>query len=102
MKKFLVLYSSSMSAREQMKVPPEQAKKGMEAWMSWMKKAEKAIVDGGSPLAPVGAAPGKLGGYSIYQAESEQALEQLLKDHPHRMSPNATIEVYEFLKMPGM
>lgn len=103
MKKFLVLYSSSMSARDQMtKVTPDQAKKGMEAWTAWMKKAETAIVDGGSPLAPVGSAPSKLGGYSIYQAESEKALEQLLKDHPHRMSPNATIEVYEFLKMPGM
>src|SRR5262245_60626428 len=103
MKKFLVLYSSSMSARDQMsKLPPDQAKKSMEAWTAWMKKAEKAIIDGGSPLAAVGTAPGKLGGYSIYQAESEKALEQLLKDHPHRMAPHATIEVYEFLHMPGM
>jgi hypothetical protein len=103
MKKFLVLYTSSKSAKEQMaSSSPELAKKGMEAWMAWMNKAGKAIVDGGAPLAPVGSASAKIGGYSVLQAESEQALEQLLKEHPHRMAPGAAIEVHEFLSMPGM
>jgi hypothetical protein len=103
MKKFLVLYTGSKSAKEQMaQSTPEQGKKGMEMWMAWMKKAGPALVDGGAPLAPVGSASAKIGGYSILQAESEKALEQLLKEHPHRMAPGATIEVHEFLSMPGM
>ena len=48
MKKFLVLYESSIPAAEQIKkAPPEEAKAGMELWMKWMKKAGSAIVDGG-------------------------------------------------------
>jgi hypothetical protein len=44
MKKFLVLYQSSVSASEQMsKATPEQAKDGMEAWMTWAKRAGPGI-----------------------------------------------------------
>jgi len=51
MKKFLVLYHAPVSAREQMAgATPEQAKAGMDAWMTWAKKAGNAIVDLGSPL----------------------------------------------------
>jgi hypothetical protein len=41
-------------------------------------------------------------GYSILQAESKDALMALLKNHPHFMAPGASIEVFEFLPMPGM
>src|SRR2546428_13699090 len=51
MKKFLVLYGSSVPAREQIaKVPPEQAKAGMDLWTAWAKKAGHAIIDLGAPL----------------------------------------------------
>jgi hypothetical protein len=43
-----------------------------------------------------------LGGYSVLQAESKEALVAMLKDHPHFMTPDGTIEVVEFLPMPGM
>ena len=36
------------------------------------------------------------------QAESLDALRALLDRHPHLMLPGATIEVHEFLSMPGM
>ena len=40
MKKFLVLYQSTVPASEQMKnATPEQAKAGMDAWMSWAGRA---------------------------------------------------------------
>ena len=103
MKKFLVLYRSSASAREQMaKATPEMHKAGMDAWLSWMKKAGKAIVDFGAPVSPVGPASPSVGGYSILQAESAKQLAALLEDHPHRMAPDGSIEVHEFLPMPGM
>ena len=112
MKKFLVLYQSTVSVAEQMKnATPEQAKAGMDAWMSWAGRAGNGIVEMGSPVTAVaklngpgqvGAANSPIGGYSILQAESKDALMRDLKDHPHFMAPGASIEVFEFLPMPGM
>jgi hypothetical protein len=111
MKKFLVLYVSSVSAREQMaKMSPEQSKAGMEMWMAWAKKAGAAIVDLGSPVGDTtqvtssGASKvdGNYGGFSILQAESAKALHEVLKGHPHFMMPGASIEVHEFIPIPGM
>lgn len=110
MPKFLVLYESSVPAKEQMKAPPEQAKAGMELWRKWMQKAGGAIVDGGSPLGNATVVKGssgagvasKVGGYSILQAGSRQELEKLFEDHPHFKAPGPVIEILEFLSMPGM
>lgn len=112
MKKFLVIYRSPISAREQMsQASPEQAKAGMEAWMSWKAKNEGMIVDFGMPLGDAkllqgGSASdgdGTIAGYGIMQAESEDALVEKLQDHPHFMMPGgASIEVHAFMPMPGM
>lgn len=110
MKKFLVLYKASAAAFEQaMKSTPEQQKAGMEVWMAWGKKAASSIVDMGAPLGkalrvtPAGATPIKndLGGYSILQAESREALAETLKGHPHFMMGDSSIEITELLPMPG-
>lgn len=111
MKKFLVLYKAPLSSFEQMmKAKPEQQKAGMDAWMAWGKKAEKAIIDMGAPLGKslrvtnTGSSPTKndLGGYSIMQAESKEALGDSLKGHPHFMTPEGFIEVVELMPIPGM
>ena len=108
MKKFLVLYRAPISAQEQMaKATPEQAKQGMEMWMAWGKRATSAIVDLGSPTGPgltIGGAPaqGHIGGFSILQGESLDHVKKSLDGHPHLMMPGATIEVLEFLPIPGM
>jgi len=111
MKKFLVIYGSPVSAREQMSnATPEQAKAGMEMWMKWSQKAGSAIVDLGSTLGnSASVANGKatdtkseIGGFSILQADSREALTALLAEHPHFMMPGATIEVHEFFPIHGM
>jgi hypothetical protein len=112
MKKFLVLYRAPSSGFEQMKsATPEQQKAGMDAWMSWGKKAQGSIVDMGAPLGkgmrvtkagPATAAPNDFGGYSVLQAESKEALVKMLEGHPHFMMPEGFIEVVEILPMPGM
>src|SRR6185503_6234095 len=90
-KKFLVLYKASAAAFQQvMKATPEQQKAGMDAWMTWSKKAAGSIVDMGGPLGKSlrvttsGSMPSTndLGGYSILQAESKEALAETLKGHP--------------------
>jgi hypothetical protein len=111
MKKFLVLYKAPQSSFEQMmKATPEQQKAGMEAWMTWSKKAGSSIVDMGAPLGKSlrvttgGSSPttNDLGGYSILQAESKEALGASLKGHPHFMMEGGFIEIVEVMPVPGM
>ncbi|HVU05034.1 MAG TPA: hypothetical protein VHE30_24965 [Polyangiaceae bacterium] len=111
MKKFLILYKAPTASFEQaMKSTPEQQKAGMDAWMKWGKKAESSIVDMGAPLGkslrvtPKGASPvvNDLGGYSILQGESKEAVAKLLEGHPHFMMADGTIEVVELMPIPGM
>ncbi|MBK6694769.1 MAG: hypothetical protein IPG50_21545 [Myxococcales bacterium] len=111
MKKFLVLYKAPNSAFEQMKnSTPEQQKAGMDAWMAWSKKAQTNLVDMGAPLGkslrvtPGGSSPSTndLGGYSVMQAESKEALAETMKGHPHFMMPDGAIEIVEIMPLPGM
>lgn len=110
MKKFLVLYRASAAAFEQMmKASPEQQKAGMDAWMSWGNKAASSIVDMGAPLgkslrvtkSDASPSTNDLGGYSILQAESKEALAKTLDGHPHFMMPDGFIEVIELMPVPG-
>ena len=111
MKKFLVLYKAPLASFDQMmKATPEQQKAGMEAWAAWMAKASASIVDMGGPLGkclavtPAGASASRndLGGYSIMQGESKEALADTMKGHPHFMTPGGFIEIVDLLPMPGM
>jgi hypothetical protein len=113
MKKFLVLYKASTEAFQQMmkSSTPEQQKAGMEAWMKWSKQAASSIVDMGGPLGKsvrvakggaVSPVVNELGGYSIMQSESKEALAASMKDHPHFMMPESSIEIVELMPIPGM
>ena len=105
MAKYLVLYRAKVSAAEQMsQSSPEQAQAGMQAWMEWAQKAGDAVVDLGSPLGVVemgGDEGDPIGGYSILQADSPEALAAVLDGHPHTVW-GGTIETLEMLSMPGM
>ena len=111
MKKFLVLYRAPIASFDQMmKATPEQQKAGMDAWMAWGKKAAPSIVDMGAPLGkalrvtPAGATANRndLGGFSIMQGESKEALAEALKGHPHFMTPDGFIEIVDMMDVPGM
>ena len=107
MKKFLVLFRAPAKSIEQiMRATPEQQKIGMDKWMAWSKTAAEALVDMGAPLGKTsrvtkeeGVSPTSddLCGYSIIEAESKEALAELLKGHPHFMMPGATIDLVETL-----
>ncbi|MSP22370.1 MAG: hypothetical protein EXR66_05050 [Dehalococcoidia bacterium] len=72
------------------------------------KRAGAALVDLGNPVSYVmtsgGPAPGTphLGGFSILEADSPEALQALLDGHPHFDATDASIAAYEFLTLPGM
>jgi hypothetical protein len=108
MKKFMVLYKAPQASFEQaMKAPPEQQKGFMDAWMAWADKAKASIVDLGAPLGktlkvtPAGASPSRndIGGYSIMQGESKEAVAATLKGHPHFMMADGFIEVVDVVDM---
>jgi hypothetical protein len=103
--KYLVLYRSKLTAAEQMaQGTPEQAQAGMEAWTAWAARAGDAVVDLGTPLEVVetgGDTGDPVGGYSILQAESAEALAKVLDGHPHS-EMGGTIETLELLVVPGM
>ena len=112
MTKYLLLYMSPVSPQDQMaNASPEEGQAGMEAWNAWAGSAGSALVDFGSPVAAAGSvghvnagpeSAGKfVGGYSIMEAESADALRSMLDDHPHLMLDGATIYVFEFLELPG-
>ena len=103
MKKYLILYLSPTPARDEMAGrSPEQQKAGTDAWKQWASKAGNALVELGAPLADVGGKKTQVTGFSILQASSPSEIDQLLKGHPHTQHPNATIEVHEFVDVPGM
>ena len=105
MAKYLVLYRAKTTAAEQMAAgTPEQAQAGMDAWMAWAQRAGDAVVDLGAPLTvvePAGDAADPIGGYSVLQADDAAALEKVLDGHPHTAT-GGTIQILEFLPMPGM
>jgi hypothetical protein len=103
--KYLVLYRAGTTASEQMaQSTPEQAQAGMDAWTAWAARAGGAVVDLGTPLGVVdsgGDSGDPIGGYSILQAESPEALSEVLRGHPHKET-GGTIETLECLQIPGM
>jgi len=91
---------------------PEMAQAGMQLWMDWAGRVGSAMADMGSPLQSVavvdsaggGATSGSpfIGGFSVLEADSPDAVKGLLDNHPHFQAPGASIEVREYLPPPGM
>jgi hypothetical protein len=113
MKKFVVIYHAPVGAEEEMaKANPEDMKKMMEAWMKWKEDCHGAVTDFGTPLGNgmsitpdrVEKSTQTVNGYSMMEAESMEAVTEMLKKHPHLNMPmgGCTIEVYESLPTPGM
>src|SRR5215469_9718465 len=109
MSKFMILYRSSVSARDQLSTAtPEQQQAGMDAWRVWAEKTGYAIADLGAPLAHTShVGPGKAGtdevtGYSILTAGSADEVGTLLDGHPHLGMPGASIEVLELIPIGDM
>src|SRR5215210_7304665 len=110
MTNFFVLYNSPVSAAEMMaNSTPEEMKAGMDAWMAWGQRNGDSLVDFGLPLGSSthieagSASPGssQASAYSIVQAESLDAAEKMLEDHPHLQMSGNSIDVLECLPMPG-
>ena len=107
MPKFIMIYKGP--AMDMAKITPEQGKAMMAAWTKWMKKAGKAIVDGGAPFGQGQSIvddgsqkkPAKLTGYTIVQAKTLAGARSLTKGHPFLTEGKGrfSIELYELMEM---
>jgi hypothetical protein len=116
MKKFLAVYYGSAASMAKWNALPESARKereaqGIQAWMTWAKRNEGAIVETGAPLGKtkqidargVGDTKNELTAYTVVEAESHEAAAKLFLDHPHfSIFPGDKIEVMECLPIPEL
>lgn len=112
MAKFMILYRSTVSAKELMSnTTPEELQASMGEWLAWRDEATKTFkVEFGLPLqgistvTPEGAkvSESHVSGYSIAEGDSRDKLIELLPTHPHLKRPGASIDVFEMLAMPGL
>jgi hypothetical protein len=111
MTRFVAIYRVPRSTLEQMaKATPEQMKSGMDAWMRWAKRNERAMLDLGSPLGKtkqitaqgIADTANDITGYSIVEADSLDAAAELFEGHPHLQLPGASVDVLECRPIPGM
>ena len=103
MAKYLLVYRGGM-----METDPKKAEEVMAQWGAWFAALGGATVDPGAPTQPgksvssggvtsVGADP--VTGYSVLQADSQEAAEALAKGCPI-IAAGGQVEVYELVPMP--
>lgn len=118
MKKFLAIYTGTISAQERSgwdnlskSEQDKRAQDGIKAWIAWGEKHKDAIVEQGSPLGktkrtgPGGVSDIKnaLAGYTIVQAASHEVAAKLFERHPHfTIFPGDSVEIMECLPLPQM
>lgn len=112
MAKYMILYNSTASASELMaNATPEEMQASMAEWIAWRDEAVKTVkFDFGMPLQAVNqvtaenvnSSDSQIGGYSMMEGDSKDAIVELLKSHPHLKRSGATIDVLEVLPMPGL
>lgn len=111
MKKYLAVYLGGASDEQKQEMTPEFQQQMMEDWGAWAHTYSDAIIDGGAPLGKtkqadksgVSDTKNAITSYAIVQAESHEAATEMFTTNPHiTLFPNNTIEVMEFLSIPGM
>lgn len=109
MKKFLVIYGMSQDAIKQImeNSTPEEQQKEMAEWKKWMDTNQNSFADVGGPAGKNTRVTGtdavevsnEIGGYSIMQGESKEAVLAVLKSSPHVSMPGTYTEVMELVSM---
>lgn len=111
MAKYMVLFKSTLSAKEQMaNATPEQMQTSMEEWTTWKDNLDASIgFEWGLPMQTIaevttsevleGNSP--VTGYAAMQGD-KQAVTEILKSHPHLKIEGTTIDVLEMISMSGM
>ncbi|MDA8596866.1 hypothetical protein N9L26_00845 [Candidatus Pacebacteria bacterium] len=107
MKQFLIIYGMPSNAMAKMKemMNEEEMAKGMQEWQAWQDANQDHMVELGNPVGKnsrvnaEGATEhsNEIGGYSIMQGESKEAVVEVVKSNPHFKVPGGYIEVMEII-----
>jgi hypothetical protein len=109
--KFMALYMApAASIAEMMQGTEQDMKDGMAAWNDWSEKNRKAIDDMGAPLGKtrtvsasgVKDTKNEVTGFSIVEADSHDAAAKMFAGHPHLQIKGATIDIMNYVDIPGM
>ena len=109
MKKFLVLCRAPLTSFQEIRnASREERQRFMDNWLAWEQRNAASIVQSGAPLgkslrvstAEVAPMANDLGSFSIFQAESSEALAAILKDYPFLRSAERFLEIVEIGAMP--
>jgi hypothetical protein len=112
MSRFLILFNAPESMVEFMpRSTPEERQAGLDAWKQWKEEAEKTVkFEFGAVVTAVSQIEGsevkdsqnQASNYAFAEAENKEIVTSALKNHPHLKRNGATIDVLEFLSMPGL
>ncbi len=118
MKKYLAVFTGSPDSPQGKKwdslTPDARAKAeaaGMEGWGRWVETNKISISVMGSPLGETKRVEGSgvrnvtnnLCGFTIVEADSDEAAAKLFLNHPHfAIFPGDGVEIMECLPVPGM
>ncbi len=112
MSKFFVLYLAPVASIEKMmaNTTPQDMKSGMDSWVKWMKSHKNALADMGAPLGKtkrvttsgVSSVKNEVTGYSIIEAESQEAAAKVMENSPHLQMPDGYIDVIAVMPVPDM
>ena len=114
MKKFLVLYCMpAKGMKEWMKLPEEERKSAQDTmkadWDLWMNNHKDMVLETSGAGKNQRVTKEGVGGvandvmlFSTVQAESEEQVSTLFKQHPHLDIPGAYIEIMPANYLPGM
>jgi hypothetical protein len=116
MKKFLAVYTGTRdgaNAKKWEALSSEERKKrealGKTEWMNWVRRNEKVIVDGGSPVGKtkqvnssgISDIRNNIAAFTIVQAETHEAAAKIFENHPHfAIFPGDSVEIMECLPIP--
>jgi hypothetical protein len=111
MAKYMILFKSTISAKEQMaNSTPEQIQTSMQEWTNWKGDLDTSIgFEWGLPMQTIaevttsevleGNSP--VTGYATMQGDKD-AVTEILKSHPHLKIEGTTIDVLEMIPMSGV
>jgi hypothetical protein len=117
MKKFLAIYLGSPSDAVMKnwqsldsETRKEKEKAGIKGWKDWINN-NSSIIDAGSPIGKtkridsngISDTKNLICGYTIVEAESQEAAAKLFINHPHfSVFPGDSVEIMECLPIPEM
>ena len=115
MKRYLAVFTGSPSALASWETLSENERqqrhvKGIAEWKKWANDNAAAIVEMGGPLGKtkliskdgISDIRNNLGGFTVVQAESQEAAARMFLNHPHfTVFPGEGVEVMEILPVPA-